>query len=134
VLILYNGEIIREGSPAEVWTDPGSVFAAGFLGSGNVFEGKVMDKEDGRWKVESGFGVFAVRCVHEHQKGDNIHLLARPLPAENEPNVVRGVVTDAIFQQDRFKVMLDNGLYVYLPQMPKLGEKISVPVKVECLA
>jgi hypothetical protein len=86
--------------------------------------------------VESGFGVFAVRCAHKHQRGENVHLLARPLAADakQEPNSIQGVITDVIFQQDRFKVTLDNGLYVYLSQMSSVGEKISVRAKVECLA
>jgi ABC-type Fe3+/spermidine/putrescine transport system ATPase subunit len=135
VLILHNGEIIRAGTPAEVWANPESAFVAGFLGLGNVFEGKVIEQtRNGEWKVESGFGVFAIHCAHKHAKGDNVHLLVRPLPAEQEPNLISGIVKDVIFQQDRFKVTLDNGLYVYLSNPPKVGEKIEVPVKVECLA
>jgi ABC-type Fe3+/spermidine/putrescine transport system ATPase subunit len=140
VLILHEGEIIREGTPAEVWAKPESAFVAGFLGLGNVIEGKVIEGKviekvrNGEWKVESGFGVFAVCCEHNHAKGENIHLLARPRSAEKESNIISGIVTDVIFQQDRFKVTLDNGLYVYLSQVPKIGEKIEVQVKVECLA
>jgi ABC-type Fe3+/spermidine/putrescine transport system ATPase subunit len=149
VLILHNGEIVREGTPVEVWANPGSAFVAGFLGLGNVVEGKVIEvrspalrdgakgahnKGEGRWKVESDFGVFNVECEHKHQKGENVHLLVRPQPTEAEPNSIQGVVTAVIFQQDRFKVTLENGLYVYLSQMPKVGQKINVPVKVECLA
>jgi ABC-type Fe3+/spermidine/putrescine transport system ATPase subunit len=155
VLILHNGVIVREGTPADVWGNPGSAFVAGFLGLGNVIEGKVRretltpharaGEKDDQWEVESGFGVFEISCQHKHQKGENVHLLARPLSASNarvddrregrnERNVIGGVVTDVIFQPDRFKVMLDNGLYVYLPQAPKVGEKIKGPVKVECLA
>ena len=137
VLILHGGEIVRDGTPAEVWADPRSAFVAGFLGLGKVFEGEVRgNKKEGEWKVESSFGVFTVRCEHEHQDGEKAHLLARPLPVdvEHESNVVSGVVTDAIFQQDRFKVTLQNGLYVYLTSAPRAGERIEVRVKVECLA
>ena len=137
VLILHNGEIIREGTPVDVWADPGSAFVAGFLGLGNVFQGKVKsEKGKGRWDVESDFGVFEVECKHIHSKGEKVHLLVRPLAADAtlEPNAIQGIVTDVIFQQDRFKVTLDNGLYVYVSQMPKIGEKINVRVKVECLA
>ena len=135
VLILHNGEIIREGTPADVWANPESAFVAEFLGLGNVIEGQVRGKmKDGKWRVESGFGVFAVRCEHKHQKEDKVHLLARPLSAGNDANTFRGAVTDVIFQQDRFKVTLDNGLYVYLQGAPKMGAKIEVRVKVECLA
>jgi ABC-type Fe3+/spermidine/putrescine transport system ATPase subunit len=129
VLILHNGEILRKGTPVEVWANPASAFVAKFLGLGNVFEGMVQGKmNDERWKVESRFGVFAVRCEHKHQKGDNLNLLARPLPAESEPNSVQGIVTDVIFQQDRFKVTLDHGLYVYLQNAPKEGENDEVHV------
>ncbi len=137
VLILQNGEIIREGTPAEVWANPESAFVAGFLGLGNVMEGKIISDKG---KVETQYGVFTVKCEHKHQQRDTVHLLARPLSAEkvrverSEPNIIQGIVTDVIFQQDRFKVTLDNGLYIYLPSAPKVGEKIEVRVKVECLA
>ncbi len=130
VLILHNGEIIREGTPAEVWANPESAFVAGFLGLGNIIEGLYVDKS----KVETKFGILTVHCEHKHSKGDTVHLLARPLSAEKESNVIQGVVTDVIFQQDRYKVTLDNGLYAYLQEVPKVGERIEVRVRVECLA
>lgn len=131
VLILHDGKIVREGSPADVWANPESAFVAGFLGLGNILEGEVKSEKG---KVETRLGVFMVHCDHKYSQGENVRLLARPLPAETEPNVIRGTVTDVVFQQDRFKVTLDNGLYVYLPKAVKVGEKIEVRVKVECLA
>ena len=131
VLILNDGRSVREGTPAEVWARPGSEFVARFLGLGNVIKGKVISK---KWKVETPFGLFRVQCEHNHQHGDEVHLLARPLAVDKDTNSIQGTVTDVIFQQDRFKVTLDNGLYVYLPGPSKVGEKIEVPVKVECLA
>ena len=130
VLILHQGEIIREGSPADVWANPQSVFVAEFLGLGNVIDGEVVAKN--RFQTEQG--ILMVKCSHKHQMGDKVQLLARPLPAESEANVIRGVVADVIFQQDRFKITFDNGLYVYLDEAPKIGGKISVKVKMECLA
>jgi ABC-type Fe3+/spermidine/putrescine transport system ATPase subunit len=131
VLILHHGRIVREGAPAEVWARPGSEFVARFLGLGTVIEGKVMAE---KWRVETPTGLFTVHCEHNHQKGERVHLLARPLAVENATNRIQGTVTDVIFQQDRFKVTLDSGLYVYLQNAPKVGEKIEVRVKVECLA
>jgi ABC-type Fe3+/spermidine/putrescine transport system ATPase subunit len=135
VLILHDCRIIRGGTPADVWTRPESAYVAGFLGLGSVVVGRVIEEiKDGNWKLESGLGVLMVRCAHKHQKGDNVHLLVRPLSAREEANAVDGVVTDVIFQQDRFKVTLDNGLYVYTPNAPVVGEKVNMRVKVECLA
>lgn len=145
VLILHDGEIVREGSPAGVWASPGSAFVAEFLGLGNIMEGNVKDelalsnaegKKEGEWKVESRLGVVTVSCNHKHHKGERVHLLARPLPADAKraTNFIGGKVTDVIFQQDRYRVTFDNGLFVYLQEAPGVGEKIEVPVKVECLA
>lgn len=135
VLILHDGEILREGAPAEVWEHPESAFVARFLGLGNVIEGEVRGKtKEERWEMESEFGMFTVRCEHQHRKGDKVALLVRPLPVSSESNRINGLVADVIFQQDRFKVTLNNGLYVFLPNAPKVGESIAVRVKVECLA
>ena len=135
VLILHDGKIISQGTPAEVWSHPVSAFVAGFLGLGNIIKGEIKEKNgDGAWTVISSAGDFTVHCEHEHQMGEEVHVLARPLPAESEPNVLRGIVTDVIFQQDRFKVVFENGLYVYLQKPARMGEGIEVPVKVECLS
>jgi len=131
VLILHDSVILRDGTPADVCANPESAFVAKFLGLGNVIDGEVVS---GKWKVETEHSVFTVNCSHKHSKGEKVHLLARPLPAEKEANVIQGIVADIIFQQDRFKVIFDNGLYVTLEEAPKLGQKISVKVKVECLA
>ena len=145
ILILHDGEIVRQGAPPDVWAMPGSAFVAGFLGLGNITEGEVKREHavrrvkgtaGGTWEVESGVGAFSVSCEHQHRVGQKVHLLIRPLvsDANGEANAIRGVIADAIFQQDRFKVTLENGLYFYLQNAPRVGEQIEVRVKVECLA
>ncbi len=41
--ILKGGRLIREGRPEEVYSDPGDVFTARFLGEANVLEGRAVD-------------------------------------------------------------------------------------------
>ena len=130
ILILHNCEIVRQGTPSQVWVYPGSAFVARFLGLGNVIEGKFLD----RHHVVTSVGRFVVQCEHKHRRGHNAYLLARPLPAESESNIIKGTVADVIFEKDRFKIILDNGFYVYLKYTPRVGREIEVPVKVECLA
>ena len=129
LLILNYGMIVREGDPADVWSNPGTAFVAKFLGLGNIIEGKRISKSS----VETILGTFTVDCEHQHQNGDKVHILVRPLEVQKEANVIGGVVTDVNFQQQRFRVTLDKGLYFYLNQSPKIGEKVTVKVKVECL-
>ncbi len=70
VLILHDGKIIRQGTPAEVWANPEFAFVAMFLGLGNIFRGKVRGKtKEGMWKVESEFGVFYYRVRAQTLRG-----------------------------------------------------------------
>ncbi|MFN8386687.1 MAG: ABC transporter ATP-binding protein [Anaerolineales bacterium] len=145
VLILHEGNIIREGTPADVWANPMSEYVAKFLGLGNVIGGVVKEKmQSSTWKVESEAGEFVVQCKHKHSKGEGVHLLARPaIRAERSEPIgersrsasatLKGVVADVVFQQDKYKITLDNGLYVYRKDAPKVGKKIAVGIKVECL-
>ena len=110
LLILQDRVIIREGTPSNVWSNPDSAFVARFLGLGNVIDGKYSGKSS----VETNVGTFTVDCRNEHQKGDLVHLLVRPIEVEKEGNVIDGIVADVIFQQERYKVTFDNGLYFYL--------------------
>ena len=130
LLILQDGAIIRDGAPAEIWANPGSAFVANFLGLGNLISGEFVSRS----KVKTELGIFTVHCDHKHLEGDKVHLLVRPLEVKDGGTTIDGVIKDIIFQQERFKVTLDNGLYVYLDKPPKAGEKLSVKVKVECLA
>ena len=129
ILILYRGEIVREGTPADVWADPQLAYVAEFFGLGNMMDATVLAKNE----FQTEYGNFTVKCPHKHSGGEKVKLLARPSRVDGEANALRGVVTDVIFQQDRFKVTLDNGLYVYLNEAPKMGSQLKVPVRIECL-
>ncbi len=146
ILLLHEGEIIRSGRPADVWAEPGSVWAARFLDLGNILEGFI--RADGG--VETAAGIFRLTCGHTHHSGDRVSLLVRPNGARkvaddrqsNPPNaagqasLLSGVVIDAVFHEDRFKVQLDNHLYFYLPEAPITGEGITLllsPAGIQCL-
>ncbi|HUI88453.1 MAG TPA: ABC transporter ATP-binding protein [Anaerolineales bacterium] len=130
VLLLHDGQIVQQGAPADVWSKPNSVWVAQFLGLGNAIEGRVVD---GKWRVETRFGVFTVKCAHRHQVGENLHLLIRPLAARAGMNQIRARVMDVVFQQDHFKITFDGGLYFYVKDEPKIGQKFGIKVKLECL-
>ncbi|MDO9301879.1 MAG: ABC transporter ATP-binding protein [Anaerolineales bacterium] len=71
ILLLHDGEIIRDGTPDEVWQNPNSVHAARMLGVGNVIEGVVTLAN----KVKTEVGIFTLSCKHKHHKGEKISLL-----------------------------------------------------------
>ncbi|MGA2490187.1 MAG: ABC transporter ATP-binding protein, partial [Anaerolineales bacterium] len=111
ILLLHEGEIIRSGTPAEIWAKPGSAWAARFLDVGNVIEG-VVRSDARKTQVETSAGVFELACGHPHKAEDKIELLVRPQGVHRAAGGnLGGVVADAVFQQDRFKVTLEGGLY-----------------------
>ena len=137
LLLLHDGEIVRQGSPAEIWAEPGSAWAARFLDIGNVVEG-VVRSGMGRFLVETPAGVFELACRHTHSLGEKLEVLVRP---EGVRRVVdgnlRGVVADVIFNRERFNVTLENGLHFHLSEAPGIGESISLavdPQAVQCLS
>ena len=84
VLMLQAGEIVREGTPSEVWAHPGSAWAAEFLGLGNVIEGSCKSRveKSKAWKVDTTFGSFDVKCSINIRQVIKSICLARPLQAE----------------------------------------------------
>jgi spermidine/putrescine transport system ATP-binding protein len=137
VLLLHDGRIIRSGTPEQVWSNPGSVWAAQFLDAGNVVAGTVQLNTQPP-HIETSAGIFEVNCDHAHSVGEKINLLvSRRGVRQAAHGMVSGVVVDVIFRQDGFKVTLDNGLDFYLPDAPRLGEKIYLTIPaagIKCLA
>ena len=141
VLLLHEGTILRAGTPAQVWNDPGSAWAARFLGVGNVVEGKVFQVSGARYQVRTDFGDFEVGCKHQHIIGEEVALLLKPSPspvigrgARSEGGVqIKARVGDVLFNRDQFKVTLRGGLVVQLENAPKVGEEIEVAFSAECL-
>ncbi len=152
VLLLHAGEIVQGGAPDEIHARPVSTWVAQFLGLGNVVKGEVRrlalsrspEQSEGeaegmkaeRWEVETEAGEFTVACGHKHEAGEKVLLLIRPAGAQLSSSGLTGVVVDVVFQQEHFKVTLDNGLYFHLPAAPQIGRRIalSIPASaIQCL-
>lgn len=129
VLLLHDGQIVRAGTPSDVWADPGSAWTAEFLGLGNITPGKILD---GSPRVETPYGIFAVKCRHTHRVDDQVYLLMRP-GAVDTGAAISGVVRDVVFRQDQFRAVLQNELYFDLQERPRIGRSITVKVRLECL-
>ena len=145
VLLLHDGSIVRSGKPEQVWSDPGSAWVAQFIDAGNVVAGMVMSNTR-PFQVETSAGMFELDCgvvpvpgrdEHAHSVGEKVNLLvSRRGVRQTADGRVSGVVVDVIFRQDGFKVTLENGLDFYLPDAPRLGEKIYLTIPatgIKCL-
>ncbi|MDD2921551.1 MAG: ABC transporter ATP-binding protein [Anaerolineales bacterium] len=133
ILLLHDGEIIRDGSPADVWDHPNSIHAARMLGVGNIIEGRVKLQNDGRGTTNmvTAFGAFDVTCGHKHSAGESVSLLVKQSDVGGDE--IQLEVEDIFFKQDQFRVKTTRGLFIRLKEAPKIGEIIRVKIMVECL-
>jgi ABC-type Fe3+/spermidine/putrescine transport system ATPase subunit len=130
ILLLHEGIIVREGTPAQVWDDPQSAWVARFLNVGNVIEGKALNVERSTFNVETNIGAFEVECGHKHAAGDRVALLLKPSAGGTR---IKARVEDVLFNREQFKVTLRGGLIVQLENAPKVGDEIEVAFSAECL-
>jgi ABC-type Fe3+/spermidine/putrescine transport system ATPase subunit len=129
ILLLHGGHIVQAGTPQQVWDHPESAWVAHFLGLGNIFTGKVIS---GGKRVQTEHGVLSFRCKHTHRKGDKIQLLGRPTPA-SQGSQLQGVVKETIFQNDKYRVLLDGDLYFDTQVPPRVGQRVRIRLGLECL-
>jgi len=125
ILLLHDGEIVRAGTPAEVWSDPGSAWAARFFDAGNVLDGLVLSSG----QVKTEFGVFTLDCSHKHAAGDEVSLLVKQ---SGEGQEIKLKVEDVLFNREQFQVKAD-GLIFQMKDAPAIGQVIKIKVEVECL-
>jgi spermidine/putrescine transport system ATP-binding protein len=126
ILLLHEGQIIRAGTPQEIWNDPGSTWAARFFGIGNIVEGVVTSSG----KVKTDFGLLDPKCKHQHSKGEKIPLLIRQISTGGQEIKVKA--EDVLFKREQFQVKSRGALF-YVKERPRLRQVIPVRVKVECL-
>jgi ABC-type Fe3+/spermidine/putrescine transport system ATPase subunit len=131
IVLLHDGQIVQADTPARVFLNPVSGWVAGFLGLGNVFEGKWLG--DGRF--ETSLGVLDVDWKPEAGRGESVALLVRPEGVKLIENGIglKGRVADVLFQKNGYRVTLENGLYFFTPSPPQVGEGLTYTLETECL-
>lgn len=127
ILLLHDGEMIREGTPQEIWNDPGSTWAAQFFGIGNIIEGVVTASH----KVKTDFGILDPKCKHKHPSAEKIPLLIRQTSSGGQE--IKLKAEDVLFKREQFQVRSHGALF-YVKEKPKVGQMLRLRVKVECAA
>lgn len=135
ILLLNEGKITRSGNPEEIWRDPGSAWAARFLGLGNVLSGEYL--ADGRIFTENG-SFRTSDCLHHHIPGEKVEILIRPEvePGIEGENQLEGLVKDVHFFKNGYRVIMQSDLYFFIPHAPKVGDELRLNLpdrSVQCL-
>ena len=126
--VMNHGEIVQVGTPAEIYEYPGTRFVADFIGSVNMFEGRLIEDEPDYVRVESpdlggvfhvGHGVSAApnATVWVALRPEKIHI-STDRPEGNGDNRVAGVVSEIAYLGDQsiYLVRLSGGRMVRVTQ------------------
>lgn len=78
--VMDAGRIVQTGTPAAIYESPGTRFVAGFIGSVNLFEGRVATEDGDHLVIESGDAgspLCSERGAHA-ARGDRVWVAVRP--------------------------------------------------------
>ncbi len=145
LILLHNGLIEQDGTPAHVFARPNSAWAAAFLGQTNLVDGTVVDHNPLR--VDTALGVLTAACSTDQPAlGEYMTLLLRANCASLDldgPNSIRGRVEDVLFRGEQIRMAVQaNGvpeLHFDFPaetSLPSVGQEVSLqldPGGVLCL-
>jgi putrescine transport system ATP-binding protein len=116
--VMNHGEIVQAGTPSEIYEFPGSKFVADFVGSVNIFEGKLVEDEPEHVRIASDELGATIYVSHGISAPPEAIVWAAIRPEkvfmstaqpEGADNVVRGAVQDIAYLGD---------LSIYLVKLP----------------
>ena len=120
--VMDAGRFKQIGTPTEIYEFPESRFVADFIGSANIFEGRVVEDSADRVRVQSEVGEIIVDHSQPLKLDTKIWVSLRPekirILKSDEihtgPNKVSGVVDDIGYLGDTsiYKIRLSNGQIV----------------------
>ena len=117
--VMDMGKFKQIGTPTEIYEFPESRFVADFIGSANIFDGKVISSKAGILTVSTDVGEVFVNNGQSIPKGEKIWLGLRPekiylskiKPKAVGPNQINGIVEEIGYlgETSIYKIRLENG-------------------------
>ena len=122
IAIMDKGEVMQVATPAEVYEAPASRFVADFVGSVNIFEGRIAGRDEGRIEIATADGV-TIRADDSNAAGEGtVWYAVRPekirisskKPENPALNAIEGEVWDIGYLGDMtvYNVKLAGGQIV----------------------
>jgi putrescine transport system ATP-binding protein len=135
--VMNHGRIAQVGTPSDIYESPANRFVADFIGSVNMFEGRVCDGGGECLRIasaelgctvraERAAGGVAGATVWTAIRPEKINISRQPpaaAPAPSPENLVRGTVREIAYMGDMsiYLVQIDSGkmLRVTLPNITR---------------
>jgi len=121
IAVMDAGELIQIGTPTEIYEYPESRFVADFIGSANIFEGKVIEDSADHVRVSTELGEIYIDHGQSTTEGSKVWVAIRPekfqvstkasANRKSKVNNVPGKVDDIGYLGDTsiYKIRLENG-------------------------
>ena len=137
--VMNHGRIAQVGSPCDIYESPATRFVADFIGSVNMFEGRVSEAEADGVRIECGELACALRVqravsctrgatVWTAIRPEKINISRQPpAQAEAADNAVHGTVREIAYMGDLsiYLVQIESGkvMRVTLPNTTRAAER-----------
>jgi putrescine transport system ATP-binding protein len=134
--VMNRGEIVQIGTPTEIYEFPTNKFVADFIGSVNMFEGRLIEDLPDRVRIKSdelggviyvdhGISAAPGATVWAAIRPEKIEIKRQP-PAGQAENFARGTVKEIAYMGDMsvYLVKIDSGkmVRVTLPNVERLSD------------
>jgi putative spermidine/putrescine transport system ATP-binding protein len=140
ICLINRAQVEQIGTPAELYFNPASEFAADFLGDSNILEG-IAARRDGTVEVALPGGVIIrARATIPVADGDRVRWMVRPenvrlvdAAAGAGLNLLRGTLGDIIFAGDVTKLIMrlpDGSIFVAKQLTRRSGDIPAVGAEV----
>jgi ABC-type Fe3+/spermidine/putrescine transport system ATPase subunit len=116
ILLMRAGNVVQQGAPRDIFLRPASVFAADFMGSGNILPGRIVARDALGGGVATAIGTIACTPPANLSVGAEVCVVIRPHsvfalddPASDAPdkNVFSGTIAQAQFIGDALETEVD---------------------------
>ena len=121
VLVMNRGEIVQDGTPADVYRHPQSPFVARFLGLTNMIQAYEIDSSAGGIRTRTPLGWLSVGDIaprRDQLTAGSCLVLIRPEAAEAthapDDNMIEGVVRRITFRGSTQRLLLQHASGVEL--------------------
>ncbi|MFL2830650.1 MAG: ABC transporter ATP-binding protein [Candidatus Puniceispirillales bacterium] len=122
IAIIADGEMIEQGTPKEIYSNPRKKFTAEFIGEKNIFNGKILELTQKKIIVDiDGANIEIANNNYNISKNQNVSLSIKSesiqitkdkdTKPENQKNSIKGNVSEITFlgQFVRYLVLLNSG-------------------------
>ena len=122
IAIIADGEMIEQGTPKEIYSNPRKKFTAEFIGEKNIFNGKILEFTKEKIIVDiDGANIEVANNNYNISKSQNVSLSIKSesiqitkdkdTKPENQKNSIKGNVSEITFlgQFVRYLVLLNSG-------------------------